>query len=123
MKPRAVKLSKTFNDKLVEQIDYGEQRFGARVAEEKKERVLAIIENLLANNPAIKRPHPALGLVVSGPDISKRRDDVVVGEHPSDCRGHQAEGEAVHVLAVHRIDGVRGDDDAVVTVRGLEAAA
>jgi hypothetical protein len=32
MKPRAVKLSKTFNDQLVEQIDYGEQRFGARVA-------------------------------------------------------------------------------------------
>ncbi len=54
MKPRAVKLSKTFNDQLVEQIDYGEQRFGARVAEEKKERVLAAIENLLANNPAIK---------------------------------------------------------------------
>jgi plasmid stabilization system protein ParE len=64
MKPRAVKLSMTFNDQLVEQIDYGEQRFGARVAEEKKERVLAVIENLLANNPAIKPPHPALGLVV-----------------------------------------------------------
>ena len=32
MKPRAVKLSKTFNDQPVEQIDYGEQRFGARVA-------------------------------------------------------------------------------------------
>jgi plasmid stabilization system protein ParE len=64
MKPRAVKLSKTFNDQLIEQIDYGEQRFGARVAEEKKERVLATIENLLANNPAIKRPHQALGLVV-----------------------------------------------------------
>jgi plasmid stabilization system protein ParE len=63
MKPRAVKLSKTFNDQLVEQIDYGEQRFGARVAEEKKERVLATIEKLLANNPAIKRPHQALGLV------------------------------------------------------------
>jgi plasmid stabilization system protein ParE len=56
MKPRAVKLSKTFNDQLVEQIDYGEQRFGTRVAEEKKERVLATIANLLANNPAIKRP-------------------------------------------------------------------
>jgi hypothetical protein len=47
MKPRAVKLSKTFNDRPVEQIDYGEQRFGARVAEEKKERVLATIQNLL----------------------------------------------------------------------------
>src|SRR5260370_29452754 len=59
----------------------------------------------------------------SRPDISERRDDVVVSEHPSDCRRHQAEGEAVHFLAVHRIDGVRGDDDAVVTVRRLEAAA
>jgi plasmid stabilization system protein ParE len=64
MKPRAVKLSKTFNDQLVEQIDYGEQRFGTRVADEKKERVLSTIENLLANNPAIKRPQEALGLVV-----------------------------------------------------------
>ena len=64
MKRRAVRLSKTFNDQLVEQIDCGEQRFGARVAEAKKERVLAIIENLLANNPAIKRPDPVLGLVV-----------------------------------------------------------
>jgi plasmid stabilization system protein ParE len=64
MRPRAVKLSKTFNDQLVEQIDYGEQKFGKRVAEEKKVRVLGTIETLLANNPAIKRPHPELGLVV-----------------------------------------------------------
>ena len=42
MKSRAVKLSKTFNDQMVDQIEFGEQRFGARVAEEKKERVLAL---------------------------------------------------------------------------------
>ena len=64
MKARAVRLSKTFNDQPIEQIDYGEQRFGRRVAEEKKERVLATIEGLLARVPALKRPHPALGLVV-----------------------------------------------------------
>jgi len=64
MMPRAVRLSKTFNDQLVEQIDYGERRFGTRVAEEKKERVLATIEMVLAHYPAIKHPHPRLGLVV-----------------------------------------------------------
>jgi hypothetical protein len=35
MRPRAVKLSKTFNDQLADQIDYGEQRFGRHVAEQK----------------------------------------------------------------------------------------
>ena len=64
MKLRAIKLSKTFNDQLVQQIELGEQCFGTRVAEEKKGAVLATIENLLADNPAIKRPHEALGLVV-----------------------------------------------------------
>ena len=64
MSPRAVKLSKTFNDQLVGQIDFGERRFGRRVAEQKKEKVLATIEGLLARTPAVKRPHPTLGLVV-----------------------------------------------------------
>jgi plasmid stabilization system protein ParE len=64
MRPRAVKLSKTFNDQLVDHIDYGEQRFGTRVAEQKKEKVLATIEGVLARTPAVKRPHPTLGLVV-----------------------------------------------------------
>lgn len=64
MRPRAVKLSKTFNDQLVDLIDFGEQRFGTRVAEQKKEKVLATIDGLLARNPAVKRPDPTLGLVV-----------------------------------------------------------
>src|SRR5262252_143349 len=51
------------------------------------------------------------------PGIAERCYDVVVSEHPSDCCRHQAEGEAVHFLAIHRIDGVGRDDDAVVTVR------
>jgi plasmid stabilization system protein ParE len=53
MRPRAVKLSKTFNDQLVDQIDYGEQRFGTRVSEQGKEKVLATIEGLLARTPAV----------------------------------------------------------------------
>ena len=64
MSPRAVKLSKTFNDQLIDQIDFGERRFGRRVAEQKKEKVLATIEGLLASTPGVKRPHPTLGLVV-----------------------------------------------------------
>jgi plasmid stabilization system protein ParE len=64
MSARAVKLSKTFNDQLIDLIDFGEQRFGRRVAEQKKENVLATIEGLLARTPAVKRPHPTLGLVV-----------------------------------------------------------
>ena len=64
MRPRAVRLSKTFNDQLVEQIDLAEQRFGRRVAQQKMEQVFATIEDLLASSPAIKRPHPKLGLVV-----------------------------------------------------------
>jgi plasmid stabilization system protein ParE len=54
----------TFNDQLIDQIDFGERRFGRRVAEQKKEKVLATIEGLLARTPAVTRPHPTLGLVV-----------------------------------------------------------
>ncbi len=64
MTPRTVRLSKTFNDQLVDLIDHGEQRFGTRVAEQKKEKVLATIETLLARSPAVKQRHPKLGLVV-----------------------------------------------------------
>ncbi|MFZ4806558.1 MAG: hypothetical protein ACOYLQ_04810 [Hyphomicrobiaceae bacterium] len=64
MSPRAVRLSRTFNDQLVELIDFGVQRFGRRGAEQKKEKVFAPIEGLLAQTPAAKRPHPTLGLVV-----------------------------------------------------------
>jgi len=64
MSPRAVRLSRTFNDQLVELIDFGAQRFGRRVAEQKKEKVFATIEGLLAQTPAAKHPHPTLGLVV-----------------------------------------------------------
>jgi hypothetical protein len=48
MSPRAVKLSKTFNNQLIDQIDFGERRFGRRVAEQKNEKVLATIAGQIA---------------------------------------------------------------------------
>ncbi len=59
---RRVTDSKSFADQLIEQIDYGEQQFGARVANPKKGLALTIIERPLADTPAIKQPHPRLGL-------------------------------------------------------------
>lgn len=64
MRLRSVRLSKTFNDQLIELIDHGELEFGRRVAEQKKELLLATIENLLARSPGLKRPHEKLGSTV-----------------------------------------------------------
>ena len=61
---RTVKLSKTFNDQLIDYIEHGDQQYGARVAEDKKRRVLTTIRTVLAASPSIKRRDPALGLVV-----------------------------------------------------------
>ena len=59
---RRVTYSKTFAGQLIEQIDYGEQQFGARVANQKQRLVLSTIEQILAKTPAIEQPHPRLGL-------------------------------------------------------------
>lgn len=59
---RRVAYSKSFADQLIEQIDYGEQQSGTRVAFQKKELVLTTIERPLANTPVIKQPRPRLGL-------------------------------------------------------------
>ena len=61
---RTVRLSKTFNEQLVDLIDFGEQRYGSDIAEQKKNLVLAAIEITLAAHPRVKRLHPDLGLVV-----------------------------------------------------------
>lgn len=64
MSRRTVRFSKTFNDQLVELLDWGAQRFGERVAEDKRQRVYSTIEGLLVTFPAIKKRHPELGLVL-----------------------------------------------------------
>jgi predicted transcriptional regulator len=61
---RTLKLSKTFNDQLIDNIALGERRFGKQTAEQKKEKVPDIIETLLLHNPAIKGRYANLGLVV-----------------------------------------------------------
>jgi plasmid stabilization system protein ParE len=61
---RTLILSKTFNDQLIDYIASGEQRFGAQTAEQKKNKVLDTIENVLLHNPAIKARDQRLGLVV-----------------------------------------------------------
>ena len=63
MSRRTVRFSQTFNDQLIELLDWGERHFGERVAENKRQRVYATVEGLLATFPAIKQPHPELGLV------------------------------------------------------------
>jgi plasmid stabilization system protein ParE len=61
---RAVRLSITFNDQLNELLDWGEQRFGIAVAEQKKLIVYNTIEQFLARYPKTKRREPAHGLCV-----------------------------------------------------------
>src|SRR6266849_5724877 len=53
----------------------------------------------------------------------QRCQDLVVAEHPGDRDRHVAEREGVHLLAVHRVDAVRRDDDAVVARIRLECRA
>jgi hypothetical protein len=61
---RSIRLSKTFDEQLIDYIDEGARKYGDRLANEKKAIVYRTIERLLAPNPAIKRHNPELGLVV-----------------------------------------------------------
>jgi ParE toxin of type II toxin-antitoxin system, parDE len=59
---RHVRLSKTFLFQLDDLLAQGEAKFGARVADDKLDRVYATINNHLAFFPATKRPDRKLGL-------------------------------------------------------------
>ena len=61
---RAIRLSQTFTAQLTDYIDAGEQTYGKRIAADKRARVYRTIRNILATNPAIKRRHRVLGLVI-----------------------------------------------------------
>jgi plasmid stabilization system protein ParE len=61
---RSVLFSKTFDEQLIAYIEHGSARFGADVADSKKEIVYRTIEHLIAVNPGIKRRDPTLNLVV-----------------------------------------------------------
>ena len=61
---RTVRLSKTALDQLNALLAQGVEPFGVRVVAEKRDRVYATIEHFLAAHPAIKQPHPRLGLCV-----------------------------------------------------------
>ncbi len=61
---RVVRLSKTFTRQLNELLLFGQSRFGAKVAEEKRVLVYAAIRNNLATFPGAKRPNRRLKLTV-----------------------------------------------------------
>ena len=61
---RNVRVSKTAFDQLNALLAQGIEPFGVRVVAEKRDRVYATIEHVLAAFPAIKRRHPGLGLCV-----------------------------------------------------------
>jgi plasmid stabilization system protein ParE len=61
---RAVRYSKTFNDQLVDLIEFGERRFGRRLAATKQQLVYSTAEHYLAYFPGVKRPDRSLGLTV-----------------------------------------------------------
>src|SRR5690242_3341804 len=63
----------------------------------------------------------SLRMVVSS--LREGAEDLVIGERPAQGGRDQAQREPVHLLAIHRIHGVRRDDDAKVTVGGLEGGA
>ena len=64
MTSRKVTYSTTFIDQLLAFTDSGEQEYGERVAQEKKNRVFDFFDITIAATPHIKRRHPKLGLVV-----------------------------------------------------------
>jgi hypothetical protein len=55
---RTVRVSKTALDQLNALLAQGIEPFGVRVVAEKRDRVYATIEHVLAAFPAVKRPHP-----------------------------------------------------------------
>lgn len=61
---RQVRLSITFIDQLSELLAQGEDRYGAALVEEQKQKVYATIRNFLARHPGVKRRHKRLKLVV-----------------------------------------------------------
>jgi plasmid stabilization system protein ParE len=61
---RNVRVSKTALDQLNALLAQGIEPFGVRVVAQKRDRVYSTIEHVLAAFPAIKRPHPGLGLCV-----------------------------------------------------------
>ena len=58
---RAIRLSITFNDELVELLAQGMNRFGARVVGQTRDRVLDTIENFLARHP-VRAVDPVIGI-------------------------------------------------------------
>ena len=61
---RSVRYSKTFNDQLVELLEFGEPIYGQRLVQEKQRLVFSTVETYLAQFPAAKRSEPSLGLTV-----------------------------------------------------------
>lgn len=60
---RRVVYSATFHEQFRALLDMGLPLFGAAVIANKRDRVRATIEAFLVAYPAVKRPHPELGLV------------------------------------------------------------
>ena len=61
---RAVVRSRTYRAQLQSLLEFGAQKFGMRVTEEKLATLDRVIDTYLALHPAVKRPHPKLNLVV-----------------------------------------------------------
>jgi plasmid stabilization system protein ParE len=61
---RTIEYSKTFTQQLTDLLVFGAQQFGPRVAIEKGELVLSLVERVIAPNPYIKKPNIRVGLVV-----------------------------------------------------------
>lgn len=60
---RRIRTSRTFDVQLTELLEFGEARFGARVATEKRRLLYHAIEQFLAVYPHAKQPDPLHGLV------------------------------------------------------------
>ena len=61
---RTVRISKTFIRQLNELLAFGEDRFGAKVIDEKRALVYAAIRQKIAYSPRSKPPHRRLKLTV-----------------------------------------------------------
>ena len=58
---RAIRLSRTYREELLELLSQGVPRFGATVVAEKRKRVIDTIDNFLAHHP-VRPVDPIIGI-------------------------------------------------------------
>jgi hypothetical protein len=60
---RQLRTSHTFDTQLLDLLEAGAEHYARDFLQQKRRRVFHVLSNLIVPFPALKRPHPELGLV------------------------------------------------------------